>query len=207
MMFFFFFWYFVEFPANILTYSVMCITVLLLWQWYRIVWAVQTHYISPIICTYSNKCSESVFSNCFYILWSYVRARFKNKRLGDLMGIERDLILLGVHLLSFHKVSIVQETWLVVLSEISYTSTGVWKNSMQNIGKILKVTAAVLDSYKLQEFAFFLDEENFLWSGNVNSKNERHQCYENVLAVYEVPLYALKIGEWCWGACVLTKQF
>jgi hypothetical protein len=33
---------------------------------------------------------------------------------------------------------------------------------MQNIGKILKVTAAVLDSYKLQEFAFFLDEENFL---------------------------------------------
>jgi len=28
-------------------------------------------------------------------------ARFKNKRLGDLMGTERDKILLGVHLLSF----------------------------------------------------------------------------------------------------------
>ena len=56
------FWYFVEFPANSLTNSVMCITVLLLWQWYRIVWAVQTHYISPIISTFSNKCSETVFS-------------------------------------------------------------------------------------------------------------------------------------------------
>jgi hypothetical protein len=65
-------------------------------------------------------------------------------------------------LLSFHKMSIVEEMWLVVLSEISYTSTGVWKNSLQNIGKILKVTAAVLDSYKLQEFVFFLDEKNFL---------------------------------------------
>jgi hypothetical protein len=52
-------------------------------------------------------------------------ARFKNERLGDLLGIERDIILLGVHLLSFHKMSIVEEMWLVVLSEISYTSTGV----------------------------------------------------------------------------------
>jgi hypothetical protein len=110
-------------------------------------------------------------------------------------------------LLSFHKVSIIEEMWLVVLSEISYTSIGVWKNSIQNIGKILKVTTAMLDSYKLQEFVFFLDEENFLWNGSVNSKNEKHQCYENVHEVYEVPLYALNIREWFWGACVLTKQF
>jgi hypothetical protein len=52
-------------------------------------------------------------------------ARFKNERLGDLMGIERDKILLGVHLLSFRKVSNVQEIWLDVLSEISHTNTGV----------------------------------------------------------------------------------
>jgi len=68
------------------------------------------------------------------------------------------------------------------------------------------VTATVLDRNKLQEFVFFLHEECFSCSGNVNSKNERHQCYENVLAVYEVPLYALKFREWCWGACVLTSQ-
>jgi hypothetical protein len=52
-------------------------------------------------------------------------AIFKNKRLGDLMRIEKDIILLDVHLLSFHKVSIIEEMWLVVLSEISYTSIGV----------------------------------------------------------------------------------
>jgi hypothetical protein len=52
-------------------------------------------------------------------------ARFKNKRLGDRMGIERDKILLGVHLLSFRKVSIIEEMWLDVLSEISHTNTGV----------------------------------------------------------------------------------
>jgi hypothetical protein len=52
-------------------------------------------------------------------------ARFKNKRLGDLMGIERDEILLGVHLLNFCEVSIVEEMWLDVLSEISHTNTGV----------------------------------------------------------------------------------
>jgi len=50
-------------------------------------------------------------------------ARFKNKRLGEFMGIERDKILLGVHLLSFHKVSIIEEMWLDVLSEISHTNT------------------------------------------------------------------------------------
>jgi len=37
---------------------------------------------------------------------------FKDKRLGDRMGIERDKILLGVHLLSFCKVSIIEEMWL-----------------------------------------------------------------------------------------------
>jgi len=78
---------------------------------------------------------------------------------------------------------------------------------MQNIGKILNMTAAVLDRNKLQEFVFFLDEEYFSCSGNVNSKNERHQCYENVHAVYEVPLHALKIREWCCDVCVLTKHF
>jgi len=60
---------------------------------------------------------------------------------------------------------------------------------------------------KIQEFVFLLQEEYFSRSGNVNSKNERHQCYENVHAVYEVPLHTLKIRERCWGACVLTKQF
>ena len=69
------FWYFVEFPANSLTNSVMCKTVLLLWQWYRIVWAIQTHFIPPIICTFSNKCSENLFltvsTSCYhlYALW------------------------------------------------------------------------------------------------------------------------------------------
>ena len=127
----------------------MCIRVQLLWQWYRIVWTVQTHYISPTIYTFSNKCSETVLSNYFYILWSYVcfamDARFKNKRLGDLMGIERDIILLDVYLLNFCRVSIIEEMWLAVLSEISHTNTGVWKHCIQNIGKVLNVTPAVLD--------------------------------------------------------------
>jgi hypothetical protein len=52
-------------------------------------------------------------------------ARFKNKRLGDLMGIERDIILLDVYLLNFCRVSIIEEMWLAVLSEISHTNTGV----------------------------------------------------------------------------------
>jgi hypothetical protein len=109
-------------------------------------------------------------------------------------------------LLNFCEVSIVEEMWLDVLSEISHTNTGVWKNCIQNTGKILNVTAALLNRNKLQEFVFFLDEEYYSWSGNVNSKNERHQCNENVHAVYDVALHALKIREWCWGACVLTKQ-
>ena len=51
--------------------------------------------------------------------------RFRNKSLGALIGTERDKILLGVHLLSFHKVFIGEEMWLDVLSEISHTNTGV----------------------------------------------------------------------------------
>jgi hypothetical protein len=69
------------------------------------------------------------------------------------------------------------------------------------------VTVSVLDRNKLQELVFFLVEAYFPSCGNVNSQNERHWCYENAHEVYEVPLHALTIRKWCWGACVLMKQF
>ena len=103
------FWQFVEFPANSLTNSVTCMTVLLLWQRYCRVQQDSVSCPDTLHPTNYLHIHQQVFwncvSNCFYILWSYVcstmDARFKSKKLGDLMGIERDKILLGVHLLSF----------------------------------------------------------------------------------------------------------
>jgi hypothetical protein len=75
---------------------------------------------------------------------------------------------------------------------------------MYRIVAKFQMTGSVQDKNKIHKLLFLLDEIWFTLSKHVNSQNNRHWCFKNLLAVHDISLFDLRVRVG-WSECTYSQ--